>query len=315
MKKILICIPKYSFFYNPLKKSFSQLGYKVYFTDYRHGDLLARFIDYVFSRKVSKIYISLKIYLISVIIKPDIFLTIKGESLDLELIKKISKRNIISVNWFPDPLNLWGAMVNIAPSYNYFFHFDPLIVRKLEKEGIDNVYYLPFAAETFPKKEPIQYDISFVGTYDKLREKNLLYLRGFNLNIWGDKRWYKSKLKKFVRGERVTPDEMHKIIKRSKINVNFHHSTTQEGTNLRTFQVIGCKAFLLTEYVKDLKKLFKVNKEIVCFKNLYELKKLANYYLKRDSLRKKIAHAGFMRVQKKHTYKIRLNQMLQIINA
>ena len=108
---------------------------------------------------------------------------------------------------------------------------------------------------------------------------------------------------------------MHKIIKRSKINVNFHHSTTQEGTNLRTFQVIGCKAFLLTEYVKDLKKLFKVNKEIVCFKNLYELKKLANYYLKRDSLRKKIAHAGFMRVQKKHTYKIRLNQMLQIINA
>ncbi len=315
MKRILICIPSYSFFCQPLKTAFKQLGYKVYFTDYRQGDIFARFLSFFLGQNISKKYITLKIYFTTIITKPDIFLTIKGESIDFELLKKITKRNIITVNWFPDPLKLIDLIKKIAPQYKFFFHFDPFVVRKLKKEGFNNVFYLPFAAETFKKKESSKYEISFIGTYDEYREKTLLHLRKFKLNIWGDKRWRKSKLKNFVRGDWVTPSEMHKIIKHTKININLHHPTTMEGTNLRTFQVSGCNAFLLTECISDLSNLFKANKEIVCFKNSPELKKLAKYYLKNDSLREKIAKASFNRVQKDHTYKVRLNQMLRIINA
>lgn len=314
MKSILLSVPYDSFFLPILRKKFKKRGYKIFYYDYRYGDKLAKFLSSFFGKKIAKVYINIRIFQIVKRCNPNFLITVKGENISACLLKRLKKTPTKTVNWFPDPMNYWQVIKKIAPHYDYFFHFDPLVVRKLKKEGVENIRYLPFASEAFAKREQKKYDISFVGTYNVRREKNLLLLTKFRLNIWGDEKWHQSKLKEFIRGNRVSPSKMHKIIKQSKININFHHQTTKEGTNLRTFQVTGCRAFLLAEYVKDLNNLFEIGKEIVCFKNSQELTRSAEYYLQRDSLREKIAQSGFKRVKKDHSYEVRLKQMFHIID-
>lgn len=315
MKKVLLLIPFYSFFYYPLIETFEKLGYEVKSYDYRRGELGVRIIRFTpfLGKKLADKLLDARIVSLSKKFSPDIILTVKGESISKKLVDSMKTKDNKIVNLFPDPMNLWNLIIKIAPFYDYFFHFDPFVVRKLKKAGVNNAHYLPFAAETFGEEQSKNYDISFIGTFDKFREKNLLYLKEFKLSIWGDHKWYESELKQFARGGRISPKLMHKIIKRSKINLNFHHNSTKEGTNLRTFQVTGCRSFLLTEYAKDLNHLFEINKDIVCFKTPKQLRRLTKYYLKMDYLREKIATMGFKKVNKVHTYKVRLNQMLQII--
>ncbi len=310
MKKILLSLPFDSSFLPPIKKTLKNLNYQVYYHDYRHGDFLLRILIKILGSKMAYRYRDFKILRLIRENNIDIFWVVKGESISKELLKKIKKNNVTTINWFPDPMNWWKFMRDNASYYDYFFHFDPLVVRKLKNLGFKNIYYLPFAAEIFSKKNSRKiYDVSFVGTYSKYRERYLTNLN-CSLNIWGDPRWSNSSLKKFTKGGRVSQDEMKKIIRLSKINLNLIYDAVREGTNLRTFEVLGQGSFLLTEYVKDLDNLFA---SIVSFKSKEELVKKINYYLLNEKKREKIARNGLKEVIKSHTYEIRLKQMIKII--
>ena len=69
----------------------------------------------------------------------------------------------------------------------------------------------------------------------------------------------------------------------------------------------------MCQHVEGIEDLFVPDKEIVTFRNENEMMEKIKFYLKNDSLRKRIADAGKMRVLKEHTYKIRTEQMLRII--
>ncbi len=318
MKKVLLLLPANSSFSNPLISAFQDLGWEVKMFDYRKGDMpirILRFLPIFGGFSKAKNRLNEKIFNINNQFRPDIILTVKGESLDEQLIKKIKGKNNKIINWFPDPMNLWDLMVKIAPYYDFFLHFDPYIVRKLEKIGYRNVKYLPFASDIQEKVDfKKEYDISFVGTYSKYREKLLSALTEFNLNIWGDPRWFKSSLKPFIRGGRIHQNKMKSIIKKSKINLNIHYNAPREGANLRTFEVTGSGGFLLSDYLKDLDKLFKIGDEMTCYKAVKDLQSKASFYLKNEELREKIAQKGYKRAKNYHNYKKRTKQLLELIN-
>lgn len=317
MRKLLFLIPTYSSYYHPIKNTFQSLDWKVRTIDYRRGDLpirILRFMPYFGGQVKASRQIETMILKSVNSYNPDLILTVKGESLNGLLLKKNKDKNCKLVNWFPDPINHWGLIKRITPCYDLFFHFDPLVLRKLKKIGFKNVYYLPFASEvTDLNSKKKTFDISFVGTYSPFREKYLSYLSRFDLNIWGDQRWYQSKLKKFVRGGRITQGKMKNVIMKSKININLHGFRPTEGTNLRTFEVTGCGGFLLTESVKDLARLFKLDKEIVTFTTPRELIEKSAFYLLNDYQRIGIAKAGYKRAQAKHSYKKRIKELLMFV--
>lgn len=316
MKKILILVPGYSSFKNPLTRTFTRSKWKVKTFDYRRGDLpirILRFVPLIGGSDKAQIAIEKKIMSINNSFSPDVILTIKGESLSKALIKKIKNRNNKIINWFPDPMNLWSLILKIAPYYDFFCHFDPLVVRKLKKLGFKNAFYLPLAADIQEKRQQKKaYDLSFIGTYSEFREKRLGPLQKYDLNIWGDPRWQKSSLKIYARGGRIHQNTMKDIIARSKINLNIHFNAPKEGANLRTMEVTGCGGFLLTDYVKDIENLFSPNHEAVIYKTDQDLANKVSFYLKNRKLRNKIALAGFKRAKKSHEYSKRIKQMLKI---
>lgn len=317
-KKLLFIVPGDSSFKKPIAESFRKLGWDVKIYDYRKGDLLIRiyrFLPYFGGFDKARIAINKKIENIAKSYKPDLVYVNKGESLPNELIIKIKNLKIKTANLFPEYLNYWRMARKLSEVFDYFLVFDKPLEKKLKRIGRKNVYYLPFGAEIEKQSNYKKiYDVSFVGTWRKSRENTLKKLTQFNLNIWGDPRWYGSSLKDFVRGGRVSQKKMKDIIKRSKINLNIYFSGFNlDGAALRVFETTGSGEFLLTEFKTSIEKLYKLDQEVGFYKNPNEMIKKIKFYLSNDQLRSKIANKGYLRANKDHNWVVRIKQLLKIV--
>ena len=107
--------------------------------------------------------------------------------------------------------------------------------------------------------------------------------------------------------------DMLKLLKKSKILINSHIENTKYAGNMRLFEGTAMGCLVLTDNKIGLSTLFKVNKEIVVYKNLKDLVKKINFYL---SNRKKlffIANNGYKRTLQKHTYQNRVKTLDKVI--
>jgi glycosyltransferase involved in cell wall biosynthesis len=109
----------------------------------------------------------------------------------------------------------------------------------------------------------------------------------------------------------VIGDDMVKSINSYKIHLNCNIS---DDINYRTFETLGCKTFLLTNYTPGLEKIFEIGKELVVYENLEDLDNKVKYYLENKEERNKIAEAGYNRVKSEHTYFERSKKLIEIIN-
>ena len=107
--------------------------------------------------------------------------------------------------------------------------------------------------------------------------------------------------------------EMSKVFFLSKININITLPSIESGLPLRIFDIMGCGGFVLTNYQEEIDDLFEIGKEIEVFHNLNELKEKVDYYLTHEKERLQIAMAGYQKICSKHTYKHRINQILNTI--
>ena len=109
-----------------------------------------------------------------------------------------------------------------------------------------------------------------------------------------------------------TNTEMPIIFHQSKINLNLTAKSIRSGLSLRIFDVLGCEGFLITNYQAELPEHFNIGEDLEAYTSLDDLMGKCEYYLSHDKDRQEIAHNGFEKVKKYHTYDIRLTQMLEI---
>lgn len=114
------------------------------------------------------------------------------------------------------------------------------------------------------------------------------------------------------RGFAKTNTEMPIIFHQSKINLNLTAKSIRSGLSLRIFDVLGCEGFLITNYQAELPEHFNIGEDLEAYTSLDDLMGKCEYYLSHDKERQEIAHNGFEKVKKYHTYDIRLTQMLEI---
>ena len=114
------------------------------------------------------------------------------------------------------------------------------------------------------------------------------------------------------RGFAKTNTEMPIIFNQSKINLNLTAKSIRSGLSLRIFDVLGCEGFLITNYQAELPEHFNIGEDLEAYTSLDDLIGKCEYYLSHDKERREIAHNGFEKVKKYHTYDIRLTQMLEI---
>lgn len=151
---------------------------------------------------------------------------------------------------------------------------------------------------------PARYEVSFVGR--KFGDRGLwieqLNKNGVNVDAFGNG-W---------EAGYVSTDEMVNIFNTSKINLCFMQSygtNTRPQLKTRIFEVCMCGGFLLCEYVSGIEDYFELDKEIVCFHNVEEIKEKIQYYLENDEERNAIALAGWQKAKSNYQQEAMLHRI------
>lgn len=107
--------------------------------------------------------------------------------------------------------------------------------------------------------------------------------------------------------------EMPKVFHMSKINLNFTIPNIKSGIPLRAWDILGAGGFLMTNYQAEIPLYFEEGKDLVCFDGPEDLKEKVGYYLEHEEERKKIARSGYEKVKANHSYRNRLQQILDTV--
>ena len=332
--RILLVSSENSEFTDPWRKTLVKLGYTVTLFDQRSGAYyynkyvrkLYRIIPgakQVLKRSTSKKFLK-KIRENSV----DYVIALKAETILPEAILEARKMGIVTINWYPEYIWNWSVIEKIAPAYDFFFCPDPYILNKLKEEkGLNNCFYLTYAADIdgntpnpFEGRQEI-YNVSMVASYSGFMFSNrsgyLTLIKDLGLNVWGSEEWAGSSLKKCYRGK-VTPGGVLDIYRKTKIVPNMHYNKyPAAGTNLRPFEAMASGAMVISDDIRaDIFNVFKDGEEFVSFHegDSQRFKELVEYYLNNPEERLKIAKNGYQAIMTRHTYFMRMKEMMDIIN-
>ncbi len=106
--------------------------------------------------------------------------------------------------------------------------------------------------------------------------------------------------------------DMLKVFHYSKINLNISLPSIEQGVPLRVFDIMSAGGFCLTNYQAGIEELFQIGEEIEVFHNEKELYAKIAYYLKHKEERQRIAVNGFCAIRNRHSYDIRLKELLKL---
>ena len=228
-----------------------------------------------------------------------------------------------SGNMLPHYKKVVFYLTHELPAYDQIFSFSRRMVDYWQGLGFNNVSFCPYGSKTLPERgrEEKKYDICFVGNPEMRRVIYLEQLKQHNIIIYGEK-WKKffplmsHELTKKCIFENIWGDSLYQLLNQSKIILNINISPWQSiesGVNLRVFEVLAAKGFLLTDYCEELGELFKLGEEIETFKTMEELHDKVAYYLSHDKEREQIAKNGYQRFLESYTWEKRASTLLDRI--
>jgi spore maturation protein CgeB len=268
---------------------------------------------------------------------PDLLLVAGGFTINPETVAAIKKMgNVTTINWSADYPGNFEYHIKVGPYYDFLFSSSTDGLKKYREKGHVNGHFLPFACDplfhktinvTEEERKNYACDICFVGSNYPERVAILEKLSGFDLGIWGigwNRLSEDSRLKPYIRGGVLKPDEWVKVYNCSKIVLNIL-SVNIDGTieladpkyghiaNTKVFEILGCGAFQLVETKSDVIKMFDPGKHLVCYEDSNQLVELIKYYLDNPVERKKIADHGRHVAYEKHTYEHRIKEIFSVV--
>jgi len=117
-----------------------------------------------------------------------------------------------------------------------------------------------------------------------------------------------------IAGEPLFGIDMFNMIAAFKIGLNYHGSIAGDyAANMRMFELTGVGTCLLTDYKSNINKFFNPDTEIVTYNNIDECIEKMTWLTDNPAATKQIAEAGQRRTLKDHNYKIRVEQLNEII--
>ncbi len=262
--------------------------------------------------------------------KPDLVFGIAQSPFTTETLAEFKQIHTPVAFWFMEDFRVLEYWKNFAPLYDHFFYIQRgEFPAMLDKMGMKRRHYLPLAADpelhrpvnmTPAEREELGSQISFVGAGYYNRQHFFLQLLDEDFKIWGTEWNTASALGRVMprKNQRISTEDCVKIFNASNININLHSSSYHTGVNPhgdfvnpRTFEIAASGAFQLVDPRAELPALFHIGREIDTFSDIGELRRKMKYYLERPEERRAMAQAGRERVLKEHTYRHRMEEMLE----
>ena len=107
-------------------------------------------------------------------------------------------------------------------------------------------------------------------------------------------------------------DEMPKIFKASRINLNITLKILQSGIPLRVMDILGAGGFLLTNYQPEIAEYFADGIDVAMYESIEDAYAKAGYYLSHDDVRREIAARGHDKVKELFSYDKQLGRIFEI---
>jgi spore maturation protein CgeB len=244
---------------------------------------------------------------------------------DVETIKKLSRAPMVL--WYPDPIWSFNRHMFLNAPFDYLFFKDPYIVDILRRNLGKRVFYLPECFSptslqdvvlTEEDRRRFGTDICTAGNLYAYRISFFQNLAGHEIKIWGlpAPMWARlGPVKHMVRNYYIANTEKVKAFRAAKIVLNNLNPSEIWGTNVRTFEICGARGFQIVDWRPGLEQLFDIDREVVTFRNLEELRHQIARYLTSDTEREVIANAGWERAHRDHTYERRLQLLLATVSG
>lgn len=212
------------------------------------------------------------------------------------------------VCWLSDTHLGYDARLDVARHFqgegSHVFCMQKRASEEFRNDGIVNpgAVWLPHAFEplAYPKIPIIKkYDVCFVGHLNSRNRIDFLdrMFREFP-NFWFGQRLF---------------EDAAKIFCQSKIVLN--PPIKDDLPNMRVFEALGTGSFLLTLDTGNIRDLFEDGKHLVLYKTVEEAIEKAKYYIEHDEERERIAAEGMKEVHAKHTYRHRVETILEAVKS
>jgi spore maturation protein CgeB len=107
-------------------------------------------------------------------------------------------------------------------------------------------------------------------------------------------------------------NEMPKVFKCAKINLNITLRAIQHAIPQRVYDIMGCGGLVLTNYQEDLQKYFEDGRDILVYSSMDEALDKCRYYLSHEKEADKIRQNGYKLVRDQFSYEHQLNQIWEI---
>ena len=115
------------------------------------------------------------------------------------------------------------------------------------------------------------------------------------------------------RGTAEVMEEASIIYRCSKINLNISLRSILTGIPLRSFEIMGNGGFLLSNFQQDYLEYFVEGEDYDYYVDYEDMGRKVEYYLTHEKERREIAQNGYRKVKQQHTYKNRVDTIVEVI--
>jgi len=110
--------------------------------------------------------------------------------------------------------------------------------------------------------------------------------------------------------------DMYRVLSESRITLNVHIDVAERfANNMRLYEATGCGALLITDRKDNLHELFRPGEEVLAYRDAEEAIELARRYAQRPEEASAIARAGQARTLREHTYRQRMEELVEILGG
>lgn len=243
---------------------------------------------------------------------------------DAEALKAATPAPLIL--WYPDPVWSFRRHMFLNAPYDMLFFKDPYLVHMIRSKLGKRVFYMPecYSPHSLDPSmaDPIDpawsADICIAGNLYAYRVALFSQLVDHDLKIWGlpAPPWLRTgALKPKLQNRYVAHADKVRAFRGAKIMLNTLNPSEIWGTNVRTFEACGAGAFQIVDWRPGLAQLFEIGREVEIFTHIEDLQAKIDHYLAAPEERDAVAKAGHARAARDHTYRVRLGQLLNVVDG
>lgn len=260
-------------------------------------------------------------------LRPRAFLTVKGLYLTPYTLRKIRRRGVTTLNYYPDyHFDYLGLDQRTFALYDRFFTTKSFQLSFLEERvGPGRAVFLHhgYSAHVhYPRaghvaEQDFVADCAHAGTYSPYKarwlEAIVRALPTVKLAIVGSG-WRRpaknTVLEPSVMGHHLLGDAYSRLLQHARINLAFHFGPSgpnnwQDFVSTRSFEIPACKGFMLHIDNDEVRELYRPGKEIDVFATEAQLCDKIAYYLARPELRAGMIQQAFARCVPAYSYDAR----------